>query len=64
LSPRREWAHITNFFNIFDRVDEKKYQKIEGDMLADYRAKEKELGKKEAQNIVHPEELLIQQANR
>ncbi len=47
LVPNQEWAHIANFLNLFDRVDEKKYQDIEGDMIADYRAKAKELETKE-----------------
>jgi|GEM_PF-603434 len=38
LDPQKEWAHITNFLNFFSREDEKQYQKIEGDLLSDFRA--------------------------
>lgn len=62
LDPKSEWAHITNFLNFFSRDDEKKYQKIEGDLLADFRSHQKEVKDKEG-NISddlyeHPEELV------
>lgn len=44
LKPNQEWAHITNFFNFFNREDEKVYQNIEGAMLTDYREHSKKLG--------------------
>jgi hypothetical protein len=42
LDPKNEWAHITNFLRSFGREDEKAYQKIEGDLLADFRSYQKE----------------------
>lgn len=34
LSPTKEWAHITNFLNYFDRIDGNNYQRIEDAMRA------------------------------
>lgn len=59
LKPNQEWAHITNYLNIFNREDEKKYQQIEGEMIADYRRNKKLLeNKKEGHEIEHPKELV------
>ena len=59
LKPNQEWAHITNYLNIFNREDEKKYQHIEGEMIADYRRNKKSLeNKKEGHEIEHPKELV------
>ncbi|MCD4812018.1 hypothetical protein K8R14_05500 [bacterium] len=63
LSSNQEWAHITNFLNFFDRVDGKKYQKIEGEMLADYREQAKLVDEKEGHLIEHPNELVSQAFN-
>lgn len=32
LSPTKEWAHIVNFLNYFDRIDGNNYQRIEDEM--------------------------------
>jgi hypothetical protein len=53
LDPKSEWAHITNFLKFFGRDDEKEYQKIEGDLLADFRAHQKE---KKGRSDVEPED--------
>jgi len=62
LEPKQEWAHITNFLNFFNREDEKEYQKIEGDLLADFRAYQKETTTnpyvKKVDAYEHPEELV------
>lgn len=58
LAPHQEWAHITNFLNFFDRVEEKKYQDIEGEMIADFRAKAKGLDVEKRVSIEHPEDLV------
>ena len=59
LEPSQEWAHITNFLNIYNREDEKKYQHIEGEMIADYRKNKKELDdNKEGHEIEHPKALV------
>ncbi len=59
LLPNQEWAHITNFLNTYNREDEKEYHIIEGDMIADYREKQKELnGNKDGHEIEHPKELI------
>ena len=59
LKPNQEWAHITNFLNVYNREDEKKYQNIEGEMIADYRKNKKEPGDKdEGHEIEHTKELV------
>lgn len=58
LTPNKEWAHITNFLNFFDRVEGKKYQDIEGEMLTDYRNKARELEEEKGHMLEHPKELI------
>jgi len=59
LTPNQEWAHITNFLNLYDREDEKRYQVIEGGMISDYRKNAKELESNDkGHEIEHPKELI------
>ncbi|MCQ8129034.1 hypothetical protein [Methylomonas rivi] len=60
LDPKDEWAHITNFLNFFSRDDEKAYQKIEGDLLTDFRSHQKEMKGEGNQEefYEHPNELV------
>lgn len=62
LEPKQEWAHITNFLNLFNREDDKEYQKIEGGMLSDLRKNQKEVKEREKlaseDAYEHPKELV------
>ncbi|PKH86926.1 hypothetical protein [Colwellia sp. Bg11-28] len=62
LEPKQEWAHITNFLNFFNRENEKEYQKIEGDLLSDFRVYKKTTkGKENTENedfYEHPDNLV------
>lgn len=62
LHPKDEWAHTTNFLEYFNRDDEKAYQRIEGDLLADLRSHEKEVQGESAGGsdhlYEHPDELV------
>lgn len=56
LSPGEEWAHIVNFLNFFGRDDEQEYQRIEGLMLADFRARRSEIDESKKELLQHPQE--------
>jgi len=58
LSPSDEWAHIVNFFNFFNRDDEKKYRALEGEMLADFREKSSKFPEVPKRPIVIENELV------
>lgn len=63
LEPKAEWAHTTNFLNFFSRDDEKNYQKIEGDLLADLRAHQKEIkGEENKEELYEHPNVLVQPA--
>lgn len=42
LSPNEDWSHSINLLNYFNREQEKEYLRIESNMRADYREKQKE----------------------
>ncbi len=56
IAPGGEWAHIVNFLNFFNREDEREYQRIEGDMLSDFRARRSEINEEKGQFLEHPPE--------
>jgi len=58
LKPSEEWAHITNFLNYFKREDELKYQKIENDMISDFRSK-KSLIQGEPEKVIELDQALV-----
>ncbi len=58
LKPNDEWGHIVNFLNYFGREDEKRYQEIEGNMLADYRKNKSSTQNKDENIHEHPSALV------